>query len=54
LFVLLLLNIHNIRTEGEIPLRDVSIDGSIILKRILKDQYMRLWTGIVWPTIRTC
>jgi hypothetical protein len=33
--------------------KDISIDGMIILKLILKKEGGRVWTGLIWLRIRT-
>jgi hypothetical protein len=32
-------------------LKDVDIDGTIILKLVLKDEDKMVWTGFMWLTI---
>jgi hypothetical protein len=47
-----------LRYFGSINTRHINIarsegtDGSIILKWILKEKGVRLWTGLIWPKIR--
>jgi len=34
--------------KGRDHLRDINVDGMIILKRILRKQGRKLWTGCIW------
>jgi hypothetical protein len=36
------------KPEGMRLVGDLNVNARIILKRTLKDQYMRMWTGFIW------
>jgi hypothetical protein len=37
---------ENLKGRGH--LRDIGIDGNILLKEILKKQGVKVWTGLIW------
>jgi hypothetical protein len=37
--------------KGKDHLKDITVDGRIIVKRILRKQDVRVWAGIIWPRI---
>jgi hypothetical protein len=37
--------------KGRDYLIDLGVDGKIVLKRFLKKQGMRLWTGFMWLSL---
>jgi len=36
------------KTEGKSHLKDLGIDGKIILKQIFRECYGRIWTALIW------
>jgi hypothetical protein len=41
------------KAEVKRPLRNLGVDGVILLKRILGKWYGKVWTGFAWIRIRT-
>jgi len=41
------------KPEGRRPLRDLDVDGCIILGRISRRLDVGIWTGLGWPRIET-
>jgi hypothetical protein len=41
------------KSKGKSHLEDVTIDGRIILKGIIKKAVGKAWFGLIWPRIET-
>jgi myo-inositol-1-phosphate synthase len=49
-------NIYRIvarNVDGQRPLVNLSVEIKVILKRILKQEGVRAWTGLIWLRIET-
>lgn len=56
MYLLLVINNYNYRilarTEGRHHLEDLGLEGTMILRRILKKWDAEAWSGLIWRRIR--